>query len=615
MAGRVPERVLEEIAYRNDIVEVIGGYVTLKRAGSSYKGLCPFHKEKTPSFHVNPQRQTYHCFGCGKGGDVFKFLTEHLSMDFPTAIRTLAERAGITVEFGEDHGEGAQRRTLLDIHSELASKFHATLLKSPKAADARRYLEERALGKDTIEAFMIGYAPAEWDTVVKWAATKEYKLDQLIEAGLVVRSQKEGSDRCYDRFRDRIMFPIRNAQGHVVGFSGRVLNPEAKEAKYVNSPESPIFQKGRILYAFDMARTHIASGREALICEGQIDVIRCHQAGFTSAVASQGTAFTPDHVALIRRLADSVVLVFDGDTAGREAAVKTARLFLETGLAVRVGALPAGEDPDSFIRKNGADAFRAILDGAVSAVRFQATVAAGSQTAESEVGAMRLSRDVLQTILCTPNAVQQTRLLDDAAAALNVPRTALEEEMRRMARARPAPSRPAARSQDPEQAPAAARVERSRPEAEGPPREELMLCEHLVQGAEDADVRALVRKYLPLEMLTDPTCRAAAQLALEAGDSGVLPEVMAVDAEAAAPEAAELVRRLAHEPQKIRGREFGRVMAVRDQILAIWRRKLEREREQLGLDQAERRSQLVYDLHALRKWGEGHAIIEIELGV
>ena len=619
MGRYIPDRTVEEIAFRTDIVELIGSRVTLKRAGSSYKGCCPFHQEKTPSFHVNPQRQTYHCFGCSAHGNVYKFLMETEGLDFVTAVRTLADRAGVTLEYEEDSTETGFRKALFKLHSELASKYHLTLQKSDRAESARQYLKERALTKETVDDFLIGYAPDSWDAVLNWARKRHYTDEQLLASGLVAQSEKSG-DRCYDRFRNRLMFPIFDGQGRVVGFSGRVLKAEAKEAKYVNSPETPIFQKGRILYAVDKARAHIVKSREALVCEGQIDVIRCHQAGFKTAVASQGTAFTDDHVAMIKRFADSVVIVFDPDKAGQQASVKTARLFLAAGLAVRIGVLPAGEDPDSFIRQHDAKGFQKILDEAQSAVRFQIEVLSHREDMQSEAGTLRITREVLTTIQQTQHAVLQARLREEAAHGLGVPQAALEEDYRRL----PAPRE--SRQQQRAAAPQRQQVQPSgslstgrRPASSSrgstQMQEERLLCEHLVHVADFPVMAELVDKYLPMEMLQDEMCRATAQACIQAWRDGVLVEEIAADADAATPGIAALLADLQKAPPKVGGREFHREDAVREFILALWRRRFLVERQGLGEGRAERRVQLTYDLKSLRNWSEGHAIIEIEMGL
>jgi DNA primase len=374
MGNFIPERLLEEIRFRNDIVEVVGAHITLKRAGTTYKACCPFHKEKTPSFNVNPNLQIFKCFGCGEGGDVISFLMKHQGLDFVTAAKVLAERAGIALELEEDSGASKHRKLIYEINHAISQFYRRCLLQAPAGKAVREYLADRKLDGDIADTFQIGYAPDGWDIALQWGKKYKYTPDQLESAGLVLRSSREGANgKFYDRFRNRLMFPILDSQGRVIGFSGRILVKDDKSPKYVNSPETDVFHKGRVLYGMDKARRHIvnAPNREAVICEGQIDVVRCHQAGIETAVAAQGTAFTEEHVRALKNYADSVVLAFDSDSAGKAASVKAAVVFMDAGIVVRVAELPDGEDPDSFVKANGGKAFRDLLEGAQSAVAFR----------------------------------------------------------------------------------------------------------------------------------------------------------------------------------------------------------------------------------------------------
>ncbi len=602
MAG-ISKRVIEDIRFRNDIVDVIGAAFPLKRAGGAFKACCPFHKEKTPSFHVNQQRQIFHCFGCGVGGDVFGFVMKYEGVDFTTAVRMLADRAGIHLEFDETASpEQGARDTLLTIHRELAAFYRRCLERAPGADAARAYLQARDLAGETEEAFLIGYAPNRWDALLRWAAEHSFKAADLETAGLIIR--RDSGDGWYDRFRDRLMFPIRDIQGRVIGFSGRALQADAKGAKYINSPETPLFHKGRVLFAMDRARHAMVETREAILCEGQIDVIRCHQAGFTQAVASQGTAFTEDHARLLHRYVDSVVVVFDSDRAGQDAAVKSAGIFLQAGLGVRVATLPAGEDPDSFIRAQGADAFGAILREAAGVVDFQIDVLAARENLNSDVGAMRAARAVADTINHTPNAVQRTRLLQTAALRLNLPVAALQGELRAAHRQAPR----AGGEQTPDAAPAAP-----------VPPEERALCEHLVLAEHVDGIAALVRAYLPLDHLADARARVVLEAALRAAaGEGSVEDLLRDRADDTA--LAAFLASILMGTSKVEGHEAREEDAVRDLVLAVWRRQFARERETLEA-RAERSPaeesrliQLTMDLKALRQWETGAEIIELELG-
>ena len=364
---RIAEESIRKVADASDIVEIIQGYFPLKRAGTSWRAICPFHKEKSPSFHVNPSRQSFHCFGCGAGGGVFRFVMDYEHLDFPSAIRKLAQRAGIVLEEDNDPAE-QQRRDLrgrlMELHRETSAWFHLNLLRNRDADHAREYLKKRGIPKETAVTWQIGYAPAGWDTLRNWALEKGFTREELLQGGLL--TVREGDERGgYDRFRDRLMFPIRNDYGEVIAFSGRILTDSQKEAKYVNSPETPIFSKGRVLFGLDKSKRPMIEAGEAVVMEGQIDLISAFEQGVTNVVAPQGTAFTPEQARLLRRFVERVILCFDSDTAGQNAVEKSLPSLLSAGIGVKVASLPKGEDPDSLIRRQGVEAFRELLRGSV----------------------------------------------------------------------------------------------------------------------------------------------------------------------------------------------------------------------------------------------------------
>lgn len=358
--GRIPDDVIARVIEAHDIVAVIERHVPLKRAGSAFKGLCPFHDEKTPSFTVNPSRQSFKCFGCGKGGTVITFVMLHLRMSFPEALRMLAQERGIAVPdsrepAGPPKGELEACLRALAFAQELFTRA----LASEEGAEARRYLEARGFPAEAQERFGLGYAPAGWDRLLAAAAARKIDVATLELAGLVVpRSSGSGH---YDRFRHRITFPVRNLLGQVVTFGARALAPDDMP-KYLNGPETPVFRKGSTLFALDMARDGTRRRGEALLMEGYTDVLMAHRFGFDAAVAGMGTAFTPQQATLLRRFVPRVVLVYDGDAAGRAAAEKAIDLLLAEGLEVKVAALPEGRDVDEILLEEGAAAFQAVLD-------------------------------------------------------------------------------------------------------------------------------------------------------------------------------------------------------------------------------------------------------------
>jgi len=610
----ISKQVIEQIRSRCDIVEVIGESVPLQRAGASYKALCPFHKEKTPSFHVNPQRQMFYCFGCHAGGDVFRFVMLRENVDFYTALRMLAEKTGVRIQFEDERESGPDKSLLYRIQAEAAEFYHELLLGGQGTA-AREYLKSRDLGDQAVRDFMIGYAPNAWDALLKWAGKKGYATEALEAAGLVLRKSGASGDSgsSYDRFRNRVMFPICDEQGRVVGFSGRTLDDSDRSAKYVNTPDTALFHKSRILYALHRARQHILETREAIICEGQIDVIRCHLAGFRSAVAAQGTAFTEDHARLIRRYADGVVLVFDSDSAGMDATVRAAGVFLRAGLVVKASSVPAGEDPDSFIRKNGAEAFDAVLKSAVSPVAFHARMLARRENIRTESGILRAARAVLELIANSPDSVQRARLLDEAAAELGVPKSALEDNLRALVSRRQTLQEPGwandgrTPAQTPGQEPDTRPAEKD-------------LCVHLVQAADFPAMVRLVTDHLPLSMIADRRCRLFIEAAREAARRKTDIQAVLPSGEKADDSMSEFLAEILMSPPKAERRDGMLDRAVEEIILYLWRERLKEEKAELekrlqaggGTEEDEKKlCQLTHDIKALRSWEDGSLVIRM----
>jgi DNA primase len=369
---RTPQEAKEEVRNAIDIAQVVGERVTLRRAGRTWKGLCPFHAEKTPSFTVNPERQIWHCFGCNRGGDVFSFLMEMDKVTFPEALQSLAERAGIDLPRSESTAADKRRDRLYQATA-LASDFFQASFSSEAGAHARAYLAGRGFDRPALERFHIGWAPAGWDGLLT-ALGKLLPAEVLEEAGLVVR---RGDGGHYDRFRNRITFPIEIGTGRLAGFGARAVDPE-DTPKYLNSPESPIYRKGGLLFGLPLARSAIREKRQVLVCEGNLDVVRLHASGFANSVCTSGTALTIDQARALARFEAEAILVYDGDDAGIRAADRALEPMLAAGLPVRVLLLPEGEDPDSFLLRNGAKAFSGLLEGAMDVAAFLATASLSS---------------------------------------------------------------------------------------------------------------------------------------------------------------------------------------------------------------------------------------------
>jgi len=365
-----PDELVEEVRSRNDIVDVVGGYVRLQKKGASYFGLCPFHNEKSPSFSVSPQKQMYYCFGCGAGGNVFTFLMNYENDTFPEAIKILADRAGIDlpeIEYSEEMKKEADKKALLLEINKEAAKYFYYQLRSPQGAVGHQYLTKRELSEETMKQFGLGYSNKFSNDLVQYLKQKGYTDELIIQAGLAAGNEAKG---VHDKFWNRVMFPIQDINHRVIGFGGRVMGEG--EPKYLNSPETMIFDKSRNLYGLNFARS---SRRDHIIlCEGYMDVISMHQAGFTQAVASLGTAFTSGQANLLHRFTDTVILSYDSDGAGTKAALRAIGILRENGMTARVLSLEPYKDPDEFIKNLGAEAFEERIKQAENSFMFELRV-------------------------------------------------------------------------------------------------------------------------------------------------------------------------------------------------------------------------------------------------
>lgn len=363
---RIPDDIIDQVRQATDIVAVIGQHLPLKKAGANYRTLCPFHQEKTPSFNVNPKKQIWHCFGCGKGGNVFTFLTEYEKVSFGQAVRDLAKKAGIRIP--DMPGERPEGHDLLYQANEFAARFFQSVLASDAGSAAREYLDRRGINSETAELFRLGYAPNAWDELIRAAQATGITPALLLEAGLVVPREKGGGH--YDRFRHRIMFPFFSLGGRVIGFGGRSLE-QTPQAKYLNSPETAIYHKGRGFFGFAQTKSYIMDSGTAVLVEGNFDLLRPYQEGHRNLVATAGTALTPEQARLLSRYARTTVICYDPDGPGLAAAERAIEPLLEAGLDVRVALLPEGLDPDGVVARDGPAAFGRVLEQAVSFVEFK----------------------------------------------------------------------------------------------------------------------------------------------------------------------------------------------------------------------------------------------------
>jgi DNA primase len=427
---RIPEDIIEQVRSASDIVDVIGASVRLRKRGKSHLGLCPFHTEKTPSFTVSREKQMYHCFGCGQGGNVFTFVMAVEKVSFVEAVRALADRAGIAIPTGDarSDAEATETEALYDA-CRRAAAFYADNLTQGEGKLAAEYFRFRGFSDETMRKFGLGYSPAGWDGLLRHLSREGIPPEIMDRAGLVIR--REDGTGYYDRFRGRAMFPTFSPSGRIVGFGARKLKEEDPLGKYINSPESPIFNKGRTLYGLYQAREAIRDKETALLVEGYADLITVFQAGIHHVVASSGTALTPDQIALLSRHARSVVITYDADSAGSAAALRGVDIILEQGLEVRVARLPAGEDPDSFIRTHGAEAFTELVEGAVSFLEFKADALAAEGSLADPERQARAIRSLVESVARIPDELRRSLHVKHLAEKYGIYASVLHKELER----------------------------------------------------------------------------------------------------------------------------------------------------------------------------------------
>ncbi len=476
--------------------------MSLKKAGSGFVGLCPFHREKTPSFHVNAERQIFKCFGCGVGGDVFSFVMKHDGLNFPEALQQLAERGHIDLPQSEFSGAPrGEKAKLYDVNKWAADVYHRCLVEHAMGKQALDYLLGRGLTMETIRQFRLGYSPDGWDGLAKGATKRKISHELLQMAGLLTSNER--SDRLYDRFRNRVMFPIFDAQDRVIGFGARALDDS--EPKYLNSPETPLFSKGRTFYGVDRARQAFRDVKRAVIVEGYMDAIAAHQYGFAYVVGVLGTALSREHVQLLRRYVDEAILLFDADNAGQSSASRSVDAFAVEEMPVRVATLPDGLDPDEMLKERGAKAFSDCLDAAVDGFAFKLERALAELPAGADASSIARAKaldDVLGTLALLPNAVTRSQEIKRVAARTGIAEWTLEERLNTMLEGQ------------------RRRVETARPEEAdaGLARdaEEELLFALLHYPA----IAPIIRERLSLERMEQPAVKALLKQALELAESG-----------------------------------------------------------------------------------------------
>jgi len=424
--GKIPESTIDQILERLDIVEIVSEYVHLRKAGRSFKACCPFHNEKTPSFVVSPDKQIFHCFGCGAGGNAIGFLMKHENLTFPEAAARLADKAGVELPRNDNGNpeEVSLTKRIYEVNN-TAALFFQNHLHGEKGKKALEYLKTRGLKADTLSAFRIGYAPPEWESLRKYFAARNVSMDLLRTAGLTVQSNKGKED--YDRFRDRIIFPIFNEKGDIAGFGGRVMDDSTP--KYINSPETPVYNKSGVLYGLSLSKRSIRDKGYVLITEGYMDVVIPYQHGVTNVVAASGTAFTPRQARILRKYTDTAVIIFDADQAGESASLRGLDILLENDTRVRIATLDTGEDPDSFVRKYGAEKFGESVDNAKDIFDYKLGLLIRKYKGTSAKDKASIVSDILPTIAKVSNAVIKATYLRNLAKKIDVDERVLKDEL------------------------------------------------------------------------------------------------------------------------------------------------------------------------------------------
>ena len=439
-----PRQFMDELTERNDIVDVVGSYVSLVSKSGSFWGCCPFHNEKTPSFHVLQDKQIYYCFGCKRGGGVVNFIMEQENLSFPEAVRFLAKRAGMEVPEDEDDREaGRYRQRLLDLNRD-AARFYYQTLQQPEGAGVRAYLEKRKINRSTAVKFGMGASPDSWDALLLAMAKKGYSKRELLDAGLVVQNK---NGRLYDKFRNRLMLPVIDTRGDVVAFGSRVL--DRSEPKYMNSSETPVYSKRRVLYGLNLAKK--TKRPNIILCEGNLDIVTLHQAGFDNAVASMGTALTPEQVRLLSRFTKELVLCYDNDNAGKIATERALQILNNSEFSVKVLQLPKrlvdGEyikqDADDFIKFQGADAFERLLTGSENGVEFRMAQVAAKHDLTNDEGRIAYCGEISELLATLSGAVEREVYTVRAAEAAKITPEAMKVEVQRAFKRRAAKERKA----------------------------------------------------------------------------------------------------------------------------------------------------------------------------
>ena len=431
----IPDKIIEEIRSRCDIADIISEYVPLTSAGKNYKGLCPFHEEKTPSFTVSRERQVFKCFGCNEAGDVFTFLMKHQKMSYPEAIKTLAARCGVVIPEEDKDGKTSNldRDRLYNLNRFAVDYYHKLLINSPAGKVAMSYLKNRGIEDNTISSFKLGFSLPSWDDFLNAAKRAGFPAETILQGGFILQSKKQSY---YDRFRGRIMFPIFDTRGEPIAFGGRILDDTSSEAKYMNSPETPLYIKSRSLYNLNLANVAIQKEKYAILVEGYMDVISCFQAGVHNIIASLGTSLSEGHVRLIKKYTEEVIIAYDSDKAGEAATLRGLDLLIKGDLKVRILTIPSGKDPDDFIRTEGVDSFKKYVSKADNLIDYKLNRVNEQSDINSIDGKKKAISALVTTLASMNNEFEKSEYVRKCAEKLGIEEEYVWQELRNIGAAR-----------------------------------------------------------------------------------------------------------------------------------------------------------------------------------
>jgi DNA primase len=459
----ISKETIEHIRSSANIVEIIGSYIPLKRAGKEYRALSPFNKEKTPSFYVDPTKGLFKCFSSGHGGDIFKFIMLYENVDFPGAVRLLAQRLNIPIEEDtsapELEKENHLRDALLRLHNDVAAWWSHILHHAPEAQPARDYLQSRHIPLTLAREFSLGYALPAWDSLLQWARKKGYPAPLLRASGLFI--ENESTNHLYDRFRDRLIFPIFSDSGQTIAFSGRILTAQENVAKYINSPDTPIFRKGHTLYGLHKAKRPILDAQQAILCEGPTDLIRCHQHGFRNTIATQGTAFTEEQARLLRRYTQEILLCYDSDRAGENATTRSLFILLAHDIDVRIITMPKGQDPDTYLTTHPPEAFQHLITQAPHYIDHYTEKILQTYPIETPKGRAKATEALTEILRHVPDPIKRETYALTIATRLQIPKdilldrlhTTLQQSRKSTPTLPSISSEPSSQKQQPQEAP------------------------------------------------------------------------------------------------------------------------------------------------------------------